>query len=250
MDMNQDWREQRQERREARRAGRGSNPWSGAFMGVLMIAAGLMFLLNNLDIIYFRNLFDFWPVLLIAFGAMQLMNSRGFGVWFVVWGGLLLAKNLGYISSIGQYFGPLAIIAVGVFLLMRNLYGPDWWGGPAAAGGSETQANRLYAETVFGGIDRKVVTQQFEGGKVAVIFGGGKIDLRSAGMKQPEVVLHADTVFGGIEILVPETWQADVRGSGVFGGYEDQTHKRSAADNAPRLIVKGGAVFGGVVVKN
>jgi hypothetical protein len=41
-----------------------------------------------------------------------------------------------------------------------------------------------------------------------------------------------------------------VEGTGVFGGYSDETIHPPMTPETKRLIVKGGAVFGGVVVKN
>jgi len=44
----------------------------------------------------------------------------------------------------------------------------------------------------------------------------------------------------------------EIRGSGVFGGFVDQTQHpdRTLNPNPKRLIVKGDAVFGGVTIKN
>ena len=48
------------------------------FSGVLVVAIGVIFLLNNLDIIEARDIFRlwFWPILLIAFGVIQLLHWR------------------------------------------------------------------------------------------------------------------------------------------------------------------------------
>ena len=85
-----------------------------------------------------------------------------------------------------------------------------------------------------------------------VLFGGIEVDLRDADMETPAVVLHANAVFGGIEIRVPDTWYVETRGQGVFGGYTDETMPPDVVHypNPKRLVVKGAAVFGGVVVKN
>jgi hypothetical protein len=52
--------------------------------------------------------------------------------------------------------------------------------------------------------------------------------------------------------MVPEAWNTEVRGAGVFGGYLDKTHRshQPPDPNAPHLIIKGGAVFGSVIVRN
>ena len=39
---------------------------------VVLIAVGLLFLLNNLDIIRFRQLLRYWPIALIALGVYML----------------------------------------------------------------------------------------------------------------------------------------------------------------------------------
>jgi predicted membrane protein len=230
--------------------------------GLLMIGGGLLFLLRNLGIVYFDNIGAFWPVILIVIGGAKLVSPRGMhdvssGMIVGGIGILFLLRNLGIIY--GNFWGfvwPVALIGIGATMLMKHLNGPDWWTGgrsttnpapdPSVPRSGE---NSLFAETVFGGIERNIVSQAFEGGKVSVVFGGADIDLRGAAMQRPEIVFHADAVFGGIDLKVPDTWQVDVRGTGVFGSYENQTHAPASA-NAPKLIVKGGAVFGGVTVRN
>jgi hypothetical protein len=51
---------------------------------------------------------------------------------------------------------------------------------------------------------------------------------------------------------VPDTWDVIVRGSSILGGFEDKTHRTPAPEGVkrPRLVIRGSAVFGGVVVKN
>jgi predicted membrane protein len=269
--MNQDWEQRRQEkwqRRQARWEHRwgggacGPKPLGGVLFGLLLIGGGLLFLLRNLGIVYFENIGQFWPVILIVIGGSKLISPRGShevtsGLVIGGIGMLFLLRNFGILyGSVWGYIWPAFFIAIGLSMLMRNMYRPNWRGDSVIAGGDvgQSDANTIYADVVFGGIEREIVSQAFEGGKVSVVFGGAKIDLRSAGMEKPEIVLAADAAFGGIEILAPDTWQVDVRGSGVFGGYEDRTHRPVAATatstTAPRLIIKGGAVFGGVTVRN
>ncbi len=259
-------REQRRQERWARRqdrwAGRGggSNPLRGALLGLLLIGGGLMFLLRNLGIVYFDNIGQYWPVILIAIGASKLLAPRGAhevmgGVILGGIGTLFLLRNLGIIyGNIWGFVWPAVFIAIGLSMLIKNIYGPDWWGGGSqgVADVGPTDANTVYADVLFGGIQRKIVSQAFEGGKVSVVFGGAEIDLRGAAMQKPEIILQADAVFGGVELKVPDTWQVEVRGSGVFGGYDDRTHRPAplATGQSPKLIVKGGAVFGGVTVRN
>ena len=105
---------------------------------------------------------------------------------------------------------------------------------------------------VFGGGKRKLNTFDFKGGHVDAVFGGFEIDLRDALMDGDSAVLETNAVFGGIEVRIPITWSAVVQGVGVFGAFQDETTQpnQTLIPNPKRLIVKGGAVFGAVEVKN
>jgi hypothetical protein len=74
--------------------------------------------------------------------------------------------------------------------------------------------------------------------------------LRKAEMKVDRVIIEANAIFGGIEIRVPETWQVVLRGTGVFGGFGDQTMHAMGDAKHPEVILTGVAIFGGVNVKN
>ena len=110
----------------------------------------------------------------------------------------------------------------------------------------------MHESAVFGGGKRVITDSDFQGGKVDCVFSGFEIDLRGATMLRDSAVLKVDAVFGGAEIKVPAAWEVVMKGSGVFGGFADQTQHpdRRLNPNPKVLIVKGGAVFGGVTVKN
>jgi hypothetical protein len=232
-----------------------------------------MFLLGNLGVLHAEDVRR-WPVLLILVGAMSAVSGsrRKFGgahsfLWggmLMVMGGLLLAQNFGYIrGDMWQVIWPVFLIFLGISFLFRSRWhgglppgAPgvtgDWPANPISNPGTGG-ANVLNETTVFGGINRRIDSQDFEGGHLSSVFGGIEIDLRKANTKKDEIVIEADAVFGGIELLVPESWRVTVKGAGVFGGYDDQTHPSPTAaadEKRPHLIVTGSAVFGGVSVKN
>jgi predicted membrane protein len=243
----------RMERRRQRHAQRG--PQHAAF-GLVLVIVGAVFLLTNLGYIDPFEVQRNWPVLLVLFGLGGALTSVGPRR---VWGGLLavagltlLARNYGYIHApIWQLFWPLILIFFGVSMLWRTLrphaYGP---GGAGLPPGSTGNPNVLHEVNVFGGVERRVDSQEFEGGQVVSVFGGVEIDMRGAATKRDEIHIELNSVFGGVDLRVPDSWDVTVQGAGIFGGYEDKTMPRRTPESGkrPHLIITGSAVFGGVTV--
>ena len=273
--------ERRQARWEQRSACTGPNATGGMIIGLAVIAVGVLFLLRNAGILYFDDIGQYWPVILIVIGISKLANTHSAssvtsGLIIGGIGTIFLLRNLGYIyGNIWAYFWPGILIAVGLSILVKHLEGrgQDWSPGPPTPGAppsgtppgpanpfptasgftaSSSRSNYLHIENVFSGTRQKLDTQDFLGGKVTTVFGGAEIDLRGVGTKLEEISIKAEAIFGGIELWVPAHWQTIVRGSAVFGGFDDKTFPAApgASGKAPRLVVTGAAVFGGVVVKN
>jgi predicted membrane protein len=260
-----DWRQMRYEERARRRE------WLGARVrrvkhpnplipGVALLIIGTIFLLSNLGV-FFGPFFwaDYWPVFVIGIGLMCVFRRgvmhRLRGGFLMAVGGLFLAHNFGYIrGSVWALVWPMVLIFLGLMFLLkgyarqRGLTGDGWDAGiPSSSIGT---ANVLNEHAVFGGIQRRVDSQEFEGGEITAIFGGVHLDLRSAATKKDEVVIEMNAIFGGVELMVPDTWDVTVRGEAIFGGFEDKTMRRRdpQAGKRPHLIITGSAVFGGVTV--
>jgi hypothetical protein len=270
-----DWRQMRDQRRMQRMQWRMQrHQWHGqhhgaghAFFGLMLLLIGAVFLLNNLGVFYIEDVHKYWPALLIVAGVAHLFFSRHV-VRSVVWsgmlvsiGGLMLARNFGYIHvDVWEIIWPVVLIFLGILFLFRARRGgpsvagpPSGGGGPGAGSGRSSPANPnvLDEVAVFGGIQRRIDSQDFEGGELSCVFGGIELDLRGANTKKDELVIEASAVFGGIELLLPDNWKVTVRGAGIFGGYEDKTHPpANSAEKRPHLTITGSAVFGGVSVRN
>jgi predicted membrane protein len=254
------WRQRWEARRHHRRGGR-------FFIGGLIICIGVLFLLQNLGVLYVDQIWRYWPVILIVLGVSRLSTARSMGgrIWFgmvTVLGGALLLHNLGYIHGTPwNLTWPILLIGLGFSLLMRGIGHDHFWaprsirqgagpGNPAPANSSS--AKTLDEWAIFGGSRRRIESQEFEGGEAVAVFGGVELDLRKAATKRDEIVIEANAVFGGIDIRAPEHWNIVVRGSGIFGGYEDKTLDTRSGENGkrPTLVITGYAVFGGATVQH
>lgn len=87
-------------------------------------------------------------------------------------------------------------------------------------------------------------SQAFRGGTVTTWFGGGTLDLRDATLDPAGATIHANALFGGGNLIVPETWNVETRLMGI-GGAGDGRPKSERAADAPTLRLEGTAWFGG-----
>ena len=226
-----------------------ANP--GIIPALVVIAVGVIFLLSNLNIVYAHELWRYWPVVLIAAGLARLVDAQSDGArttggLLIVVGVLFLANTLGFLHLTWGDYWPLILIGAGLLMLWNRLYTPI--PGPASGPQPEGMLD-LYA--IFGGVERKVTTDDFRGGHISAMFGGVEVNLRKAGMRGESAVIDINAMFGGVEIKVPENWIVVVQGSSIFGGFSDEsTHPSSDTPGVKRLFLKGAAIFGGVAVKN
>ena len=253
-------RQARWARRQARWENRQANwgqrsPGTSIAISIGIIAIGAMFLLDNMGIVSFHEVARYWPVILIALGVMKLVESHGTGS--LVFGGLLtgvgslmLLDNLGIFYFDWRFFWPAVLVGFGILMLIRNLEWQDRAPQPGFSSAEPADPAKLNLWAVFGGGQRRVDAKDFRGGEVSAMFGGWEIDLRGANLANGQATVEANVMFGGAEIRIPDTWQAEVRGSALFGGFSDETRHPDPAGNPPRLTITGSALFGGVTVSN
>lgn len=235
----------------------------GSIFALILIVAGSLLFLDNLGLLPIRNIQAYWPLGIVFWGALMLERRRDINtvIWTsaaMLFGILLTLGNLHIIRVTGGLVWGLALIAAGAVMLVGRCQMPAaFQRKPVDLGGRSGGSffgNKLIEVFVFSGTQRRVESQNFEGGKVDAVFGGAELDLSGAAIAPPNrrVVLELNAVFGGIEIRVPRTWRVEKMGSAVFGGFEDKTvpPRPEPGFDPPTLAIRGAAVFGGIVIKN
>lgn len=105
---------------------------------------------------------------------------------------------------------------------------------------------------VMSGIKKKIISKQFKGGDVTVIFGGGELDFTQADIVD-KATLEVTQVFGGTKLLVPANWEIKSETVSIFGSIEDKRLTRPttlANESSKVLILRGTTIFGGIEIKN
>jgi hypothetical protein len=113
------------------------------------------------------------------------------------------------------------------------------------AGGDDPEADEIHLIAAVEPLSFTSRAKAFRGGTVDAWYGGGLIDLREAVLDPAGARLTIQTVFGGFEIVVPETWRvvSEIRGIGGLGDGRPQVER---PEDAPTLTIAGTAVFGGI----
>jgi predicted membrane protein len=217
-------------------------------MGLIIIAVGLIFTLDNLGISDGLPYLRYWPLGLVAIGLLKLQQARGgggtfAGVMFVAAGGWLLLDSLGIVRVSLWQLWPMLLVFFGASMVWQGLNARRTAGGPAL-----DATATVSGLAVLGGVVRGNNSRTFRGGDLTAIMGGCEIDLRQAAI-DGEAQIEVFAMWGGIGIRVPEDWTVVGRVVPLLGGYEDKTRPPQGS-TAHRLIIHGVAIMGGVEVKN
>ena len=223
---------------------------SQVVLGLLVVGMGVLFLLDNLDILNFRHAIGFWPLAFIVAGCVALFgngsrSSNYMGGVLVAIGVLMVAGRMGFFYVSWGTLWPLVMIALGGLVLYRSL-GPGRVAREGVAAGASPD-NVVDIVAVLGGFERRVSTQDFRGGEITAVMGGCALDLRDASIVK-EAVINIFTVWGGINIKVPPDWTVVLNGTPVMGGFAEKTAR--PPDASKRLVITGYAIMGGVEVRN
>lgn len=213
--------------------------------GILLLAAGGLLLLSNFNMLNWRleDIIFSWQMLLIAIGFISLAgrNYTGAIVLFAIGGFFLLPDiftnlRIDFVSV----FWPLVIIIIGLSLILR---GKNFIKSHKSSSDSDDYIDEV---NIFGGSDRILNAEFFEGGKITNIFGGSDVNMKNVKLKNGFAEIEVTAIFGGFKLYVPENWNVRIEATSIFGGINDKRHFGvNETVNTDTLVIKGAAIFGG-----
>ncbi len=237
------------------------------FGGIIIVGIGALFLAREMGVIMPNWLFS-WKVLLIVIGffiGVKHAFRNAFWLIPILIGSAFLFQDVYPQFEIGNYVWPLAIIMFGLFMIFkpRGNYNKHYWKRRYGRHrwkeyrnqwdktGPSTTEGYLEINSVFGSIQKNIISKDFKGGEINVVFGGAEINLTQADING-SVILEINTVFGGSQIIVPPHWEIKSELDAVMGGVEDRRpiYKDGTTDASKILILKGSVVFGGIEIRS
>ncbi|VXA92412.1 LiaI-LiaF-like domain-containing protein [Massilia sp. 9I] len=226
---------------------------SQVVLGLLVIVAGVLFLLDNLHILDLHRAVSFWPMVFIIVGTVKLCDTQTragqvVGGLFIAIGGLLILDRLDIIDFNLRTMWPLLFIGFGIYTLYKARTGQRLLQFPGLKDEKDVDGTGVLDVTaILGGFERRVSTPDFRGGEITAVMGGCALDLRNSSI-QSEAVITVFAFWGGVTLKVPPDWTVVLNGTPIMGGFEEKTI--APPDNSKRLIVRGYAIMGGVEVRN
>ena len=215
--------------------------------GLLIIAVGVVFTLDNLGLADSERYWRWWPSAVILVGLAKLWQARDgmsnpiAGVFFLLVGGWFQLHTLGVIDRDLWNFWPLLLVFIGSMIVYQGIRGRH---GRTTASPVDT----LSGVAILGGWKRSTNSTAFRGGELTAMLGGCEVDLRKAAI-HGDAVIDVFAMWGGIEIRVPEDWTVINRVTPIMGGVEDNSHPPQGT-SPHRLTIRGMVVMGGIEIKN
>lgn len=154
---------------------------------------------------------------------------------------LLAARDIIKYAMLWKIIVPIIIVVLGVKIIVKALSSKE--SESTATSGEKREMMAAFSEQSADYNGEEVAVA-----KVGAVFGGAKCNLRNAKIVDG---CHVDvmSIFGGVDILVPENVTVKNNLFSLFGGIDDKRTTTNAGDNNTTLYINGFCVFGGVDIK-
>lgn len=218
--------------------------------GIVLIAISAVLLLNALEITDIEIFFDgWWTLFIIVPSLIGLVGGRDkttniigllIGVFL-----LLACQNILDFDMLWKLAVPVIIAVIGIKMIFKGVTGSN---GAEIVKKLEADGENIKAVfSAFSGQNINFDNEIFKGIELTAVFGGIKCDLRNA-VFEGDAVINTCSIFGGIDILVPDNINIKINSNSLFGGIDNKKHQNSVG-NQHTVYLNGTCIFGGVDIK-
>lgn len=217
--------------------------------GIILVIIGVIIGLNTIGITDIDIFFDGWWTLVIIvpcfIGLFTNKDKTGNIIGLLVGIILLLGmQNIIDFNLIWKLLLPSIIVIIGLSLIFKNTFNSKINNEIKKLNNKNTKDNEYCA--TFSGQRIDFPNEEFKGATLNSVFGSITCDLREAKIKE-DVVINASSVFGGIDIIVPDDVNIKIKSNSIFGGVNNK--KKNNEDKKYTIYVNASCLFGGVDIK-
>lgn len=219
--------------------------------GLVLITLGIIIGLNAFEIINVDIFFDGWWTLFIIvpcfIGLFKEREKTGNIIGLLIGIALLLCcQDILDFDMIWKLALPVVLIIIGISFIFKDTFNHKINEEIKKLNENRTKDGGYCA--TFAGQNIKFDGEKFNGTELTAVFGGVKCDLTKA-IIENDVVINATSVFGGIEIYVPDDVNVKIKSSSIFGGVSEKRKSDVKNENSHTIYVNATCIFGGVDIK-
>ena len=219
----------------------------GIIVGALLIAVGVLFALDSLNLMKLNISFDgWWTVFIIAPSLYGLVTNKdksgnlivlAIGVYL-----LLAARGIIDYGMLWKLFVPTIIVVIGIKFIVRAVRGDD----DSAENTADDADDGCHA--VFGAETRNYSGCDIKATNVCAVFGGAKCNFTDVRFdKNSKINLFC--IFGGADLMVPDYVEVKLNSVCLFGGISDKRNTNRNVEKTATLTIDGLCLFGGADIK-
>ncbi len=225
-----------------------NNKLTNALWGLVLIAVGVIFGLNALEITDIDIFFDGWWTLFIiipcGIDIFKSGNNKGFDIAGLIVGiALLLAcQDIVDFEMIAKLIVPVILVLIGLSIIFKDVIGDKVRGNIKKIGRSDKEYCATFSEQ---NID--FAGDVFEGCNLSAIFGSVNCNLKNS-IVNSDCAVHALALFGGMTIHVPDNVNVKITSTPIFGGVSDKRTQK-VIDAPYTVYINASCIFGGIDIK-
>lgn len=224
--------------------------FSNIIWGLILISLGIVIALNTLEITNINIFFDGWWTLFIIIpcfiGLFKEREKTGNFIGLLV--GILLlltCQNILDFDLIWELALPIILVIIGFTFVFKDTFNRKITEEIKKINQKNEKTDNICA--TFS--EQKIAfdNEEFNGCELTAVFGGIKCDLRNS-IIDKDIVINTSSIFGSIDIYVPENVKVKIKSSSIFGGV-DEKKKNKDANNEHTIYINATCIFGGVDIK-
>ncbi|MFC5625189.1 LiaF transmembrane domain-containing protein [Algoriphagus winogradskyi] len=220
-----------------------------SFFGVLMLGVGLFFLLEQEFDFHFGLQRFIFPIALILVGIYLITKKRQEQQVLNDIQEKIRAKSTASPASGEEYKIGEEYNKGEKSSFSSQASGAKSYSGMSGVSGT-SYSDSVSIDSIFSGINKRMLTKNFQGGKLTAAFGGIDLDLTQSDFSGM-VTLQVDVIFGGVKLVVPPHWDVRVEVTNIAAGVEDKrVYRQSEVDSDKVMVIRGTVFFGGLEIKS
>ncbi|MDD2370602.1 MAG: LiaF-related protein [Firmicutes bacterium] len=219
---------------------------SKILFGIVFVVVGIIFGLQELGLITNIGLDGsiIFPIIMIIIGITILVNNHN-----IIFGGLVTFLGLvylidGWYPQVHKIIFPGILVIIGIEIIFGSLFKKSSHPRDNISIDNDDEINAI---AVLGGVEKKIISQNFRGGKASAFLGGVVLDLTEIKLAS-DAIIDVNAFMGGVEIRLPSNIRIKSNVNGFLGGVEIK-HRPSEITSEFILVLKGTALMGGIEVK-